>query len=135
MTDIYYHPADYGLEILWTAEDDEPYAFDIIAAWGSRLSGAVYLGRDSGCSCPSPFQDFTEPDCVNRLTRVDPERGRDEVRAAILAIMRSDYEWRREYVYDEDARGASAAEQERYASDGADRILDWARGRRLEAAR
>lgn len=38
---------------------DEPYQFDIVRVMFDDARGAYRIGRDSGCSCPSPFEDFT----------------------------------------------------------------------------
>lgn len=55
---IYYNPDDLGLEVV--AEDDwgDPYEFDIRVVWLHRESNTLYTARDSGCSCPSPFEDY-----------------------------------------------------------------------------
>lgn len=52
----YYAPEKMGLEILATIEDEPNWDFDIMAIWtdGSRL----YWANDSGCSCPTPFEDY-----------------------------------------------------------------------------
>ena len=55
---VYYSPADLGLtqiaEIEWR---DEPYEFDLTVLW-KHADGRYFIGSDSGCSCPSPFEDF-----------------------------------------------------------------------------
>lgn len=62
MPDPYYHPEQFGLttigEVNW---DDESYRFDLTAVWRDA-SGALYWASDSGCSCPSPFEDITALD-------------------------------------------------------------------------
>ena len=59
---VYYSPEDFDLttigEISW---DDEPYAFDLTVVWKDK-DGNLYWASDSGCSCPSPFEDFTSKD-------------------------------------------------------------------------
>lgn len=59
MSDPYYHPEQFGLttigEVNW---DDESYQFDLTAAW-RNAEGVLYWASDSGCSCPSPFEDTT----------------------------------------------------------------------------
>ena len=35
------------------------YEFDYRTVWKHTITGKVYTARDSGCSCPSPFQDYT----------------------------------------------------------------------------
>jgi hypothetical protein len=54
---IYYNPEKYGLELTAVIELSEPdYSFDMLAIW--KGESGYYLGTDSGCSCPSPFEDF-----------------------------------------------------------------------------
>ncbi len=55
--DVYYNPEKFGLEKV--GEVDDPgacYSFDIFAVWRAA-DGTLYWGQDSGCSCPSPFED------------------------------------------------------------------------------
>lgn len=53
----YSNPANCGLELLAVAEDNEPWQFDICALWRDIVSGRFFMGSDSGCSCPSPFEN------------------------------------------------------------------------------
>jgi hypothetical protein len=53
----YYHPEVHGLVKVDEAYLSEPdYSFDILAVWAD--ADGFYLGTDSGCSCPSPFEDY-----------------------------------------------------------------------------
>lgn len=55
----YYDPAKLGLVIL--AQMDEPnlsYQFNQFVVWQHIASGRVFYAQDSGCSCPTPFEDF-----------------------------------------------------------------------------
>jgi len=55
----YYNPEDFGLSIVGSLEDPEAcYTFNYLVAWGHDESGKVYWAKDSGCSCPTPFEDF-----------------------------------------------------------------------------
>ena len=57
----YYSPEKCGLEILAEAEDrNMSYEFDKLVVWIDLESGNLYAARDSGCSCPSPFEGYTE---------------------------------------------------------------------------
>lgn len=62
--DFYYNPAGYGLtpigEIDWS---DGNYQFDLTVVWQDR-EGRFWRGDDSGCSCPTPFQDTALVDLV-----------------------------------------------------------------------
>jgi hypothetical protein len=66
--DIYYQPEAFGLttvgEVEWTAPC---YDFDLTVVWEDN-HGNLYWGSDAGCSCPSPFEDFTSLD-NDRLER------------------------------------------------------------------
>ena len=56
----YYSPEAFGLEMVGTIDwRYEDYSFDMTAVWKAKR-GEYYLGDDSGCSCPSPFEDVTE---------------------------------------------------------------------------
>lgn len=58
--DIYNHPEEFGTEIVGTVDLDEPsYSFNYALVSRNLTSGRFYVNTDSGCSCPSPFEDFT----------------------------------------------------------------------------
>ena len=66
--DVYYQPEKFGLTpILEINLEDEPYQFHIFAMWRHE-DGTVYWATDSGCSCPSPFEDYKS---VNDLNEYD----------------------------------------------------------------
>lgn len=54
----YYAPGDHGLVRIGEDLDlSEPfYSFDLLAVW--KDDAGFYLGTDSGCSCPSPFENY-----------------------------------------------------------------------------
>ncbi len=55
---VYYSPEQFGLEPV--AEIDYSsgsYEFDLRVIWRHKETGQLYTARDSGCSCPSPFED------------------------------------------------------------------------------
>lgn len=55
---IYYDPTTIGLETVGEIEWSEPcYDFELTAVWKDK-DGKLYWASDSGCSCPSPFEDF-----------------------------------------------------------------------------
>lgn len=56
-----------GKQKITEADLREPdYSFDIIGAW--RDDRGFYLGTDSGCSCPSPWESHTAEDLTGPLT-------------------------------------------------------------------
>ena len=63
--DVYYNPQNFGLTVMgdvnWEYED---YSFDFTAVW-KHENGSFYMGRDSGCSCPSPFEYVDSLDKLN----------------------------------------------------------------------
>lgn len=58
MTDVYYSPEKFGLttigEIDWSSGSCE---FDLTVVWKRDADGTFWYGEDSGCSCPSPFDN------------------------------------------------------------------------------
>jgi hypothetical protein len=79
---IYDNPEKFGLTPLGEIEFSEPnYSFDFAVVWVTE-NGAYYYGQDSGCSCPSPFEDITSVDdlegpytraeIITRLTELEP---------------------------------------------------------------
>lgn len=56
---IYYNPEGCGLEILAQYEfSDMDYQFDTRIVLRDVKTLRLYMARDSGCSCPTPFEDF-----------------------------------------------------------------------------
>jgi hypothetical protein len=53
---IYYNPEKCGATIVGTLEDDEPYQFDIVLVV-KRGDNTMWAAHDSGCSCPTPFEN------------------------------------------------------------------------------
>lgn len=59
---FYYSPEDHGLKTIGEIEwSDGSYQFDVTVVW-QREDGTFVYGEDSGCSCPSPFEDQTPDD-------------------------------------------------------------------------
>ncbi len=59
---VYYSPATHGLRLLHTIDLSEPdYSFDLLAVFQSvENENDYYLATDSGCSCPTPFEDYLD---------------------------------------------------------------------------
>ena len=66
----YYSPESSGLEIFDSYDRAESCRFDTFVIWKKTDDGTLYYGRDSGCSCPIPFDDFTNDDLtkINKST-------------------------------------------------------------------
>jgi hypothetical protein len=57
-TDPYCNPRAYGLVIVADVSwDDEPYQFNMSVVWKREFDGQFFIDSDSGCSCPSPFEN------------------------------------------------------------------------------
>jgi hypothetical protein len=57
--DLYNQPEHFGVRIVGVVEwDYECYQFNMTVVWVDALD-QFYMGDDSGCSCPSPFEDST----------------------------------------------------------------------------
>lgn len=69
--DPYHQPGMFDLttvgEIDW---DNECYQFNMTVVWAGK-DGTVYWADDSGCSCPSPFEDINSLDDLSKGTKWD----------------------------------------------------------------
>lgn len=71
MSNIYYNPADFGLETVGEFDWAEPdYSFDLCVVWKEKR-GRYFVGNDSGCSCPSPFEDMKMEDLMGPYTKME----------------------------------------------------------------
>lgn len=67
---------------------DEPYEFDMIAVWHEPATGQVWAAIDSGCSCPTPFEDHVFP------TDFTEVRSWEDVKAMVPPLGDSSYRTR-----------------------------------------
>lgn len=59
---IRYNPEDFGVTFVAEFDVHEPdYSFDLVLVVQDKQSNEVYVAFDSGCSCPSPFEDHSYP--------------------------------------------------------------------------
>ena len=66
-TNPYYNPEEYEAAIVGEVEWSEPcWSFDTTVVWKDK-DGFFRMDSDSGCSCPSPFED-TRWDELERLS-------------------------------------------------------------------
>jgi len=72
---VYSNPEAFGLTLVGEAAAELYYSFDITAVW--EKDGKVYVARDEGCSCPSPFENYT------RITHLTEIRDTGKLRALI----------------------------------------------------
>jgi hypothetical protein len=70
---VFYHPEVHGLTVVAELEfSDLDYQFDTRVVWKDE-SGVLYTARDSGCSCPTPFEDYTSVQDLERVNIKDLE--------------------------------------------------------------
>lgn len=59
-SDVYHQPEAFGLEVVTQMGDSEArWSFDLLVLWRRTEDGKLFWGSDSGCSCPSPFEEAT----------------------------------------------------------------------------
>jgi len=70
---IFYNPEAFGLEVVAQIEySSGSYEFDTRVIWRDK-QGKLYTARDSGCSCPTPFEDYNLSN-IERLIKKDIEK-------------------------------------------------------------
>ena len=66
----YYNPEKLDLEILCTLDEAISYEFNMLVVWRHLPTGKLYWATDSGCSCPTPFENHCSLDSLNSLGNV-----------------------------------------------------------------
>lgn len=65
--DPYNQPEAFGLTLIDSIDlDAYVYQFDMVCVWWHE-DGSIYYAHDSGCSCPSPFENISSMDDLTRL--------------------------------------------------------------------
>lgn len=54
---IYYSPEKFGLTVVATVDNADSYEFNMFVIFEDK-DGIPYYASDSGCSCPTPFEDI-----------------------------------------------------------------------------
>lgn len=68
----YYSPEASGLRTIGQVDwSDGDYQFAYTVVWQRIADGVFLYGEDSGCSCPSPFENLTD---VSELTEATPDQ-------------------------------------------------------------
>lgn len=71
MDSLYYSPEKWGLRVVAEFEyEEDSYSFDTRVVW-KHESGKFYTARDSGCSCPAPFEDYRDLTDLDELINLD----------------------------------------------------------------
>ena len=73
--DLYYQPEKFGLEVIGVIGDPEAsYSFDDLVVWNHAETKRLYWAEDAGCSCPSPFEDYTSLDMAEAVPYDDTKK-------------------------------------------------------------
>ena len=99
---IYNEPEEFGLTVVGDSDANGDYEFDMFVVWtdGKHL----FWATDSGCSCPSPFEDFRAVSDLSTGSRDDCLRAIDawgfsrysDVAKECIALKEKVREWRAE---------------------------------------
>jgi hypothetical protein len=66
--DVYYQPEKFDLTPVAEIDySDGNYQFDYRVVWKHEPTDRLLTARDSGCSCPSPFEDYTKLEDLDEL--------------------------------------------------------------------
>ncbi|QIK64126.1 hypothetical protein G7068_13665 [Leucobacter viscericola] len=78
MKNIHDNPADFGMIKVDEFDlSDGCWQFDYVMVWQSITDKRVfYVGTDSGCSCPSPYEDVQS---IEDLERLNPDNPRPQI--------------------------------------------------------
>ena len=100
MSNVYYYPEDSGLSIVGEYDSSDGYEFTKTVVWKNK-KGQMLWAQDSGCSCPTPFEDHNV-ESLERLNKWsyfeesvrgyhDRYTGRCNGTDSFLATIRSQY--------------------------------------------
>lgn len=77
---VYYNPEAFNLEIVAEIEySSGSYEFDTRVVWKEKGRRKYWTMRDSGCSCPTPFEDYN----ATNLEKFSFSAIRDEVNSEL----------------------------------------------------
>jgi hypothetical protein len=58
---LYSNPEKFGLETIKELDDpNASYSFDKFVIWRREKDNELFYATDSGCSCPSPFENVKD---------------------------------------------------------------------------
>ncbi|SRR6266498_856505 len=93
--DLYSQPEAFGLRVIGELNDPEAcYSFRDLVVWQHEETGMIYYATDSGCSCPSPFEDFTSLDKATEVRFLNDFIDALEDYFNAVAPYTGDYDWR-----------------------------------------
>lgn len=64
----YYSPEASSLSIVAEIDTAGSYEFDMVVVWRDA-EGKLWAAADSGCSCPTPFDEISYPDGMQPVSR------------------------------------------------------------------
>lgn len=74
MNEIYYAPEKLGMEQIAEQDWADAYEFDMLVVWRDT-DGKLRAATDSGCSCPTPFEDHTFPTDFTEIRSLGDAKG------------------------------------------------------------
>lgn len=66
---LYYNPEKSGLYIVAELDENEAWQFSKTVVWKEINGDKLYWAYDSGCSCPTPFEDYNGIESLEVLTK------------------------------------------------------------------
>ena len=80
----YYNPEHMGLRLLGEIEfSDGDYQFDTLIFVQDVKTGKIYSAEDSGCSCPTPFEEYTTIESLTEVHNNSRSAYLEEIRTRI----------------------------------------------------
>ncbi len=55
----YYSPEKCGLKVIYDIDTADSYEFNMLVIWEKFDDKTIWWDSDSGCSCPTPFEDHS----------------------------------------------------------------------------
>lgn len=92
-SNVYYHPDKNGAELVAELDrDDLSYEYDTTIMLRRVSDGAIFLASDSGCSCPTPFEDYVGLESMERAHTLEQvQRFADENAPWATAVERAQF--------------------------------------------
>jgi hypothetical protein len=99
--DVYYQPEALGVEKVGEFELEEAsYSFDTVLVVRDKESGSFYVVHDTGCSCPSPFEDYSTKESLGKPLTAHEAVAEVQRRAAEANAGEAEVDWRPRYIVD-----------------------------------
>jgi hypothetical protein len=64
---VYNRLENFGLKIIAESDIGDGYSFNRMVVFADVETGEMFYAQDSGCSCPSPFEDLTSREGLTAL--------------------------------------------------------------------